>query len=87
MTRRPLIQTDGIGSVARRLDMEERRTEVPAPPPTFGQTFTHPGAITVLVSGRWYPFQGGRLVRAHCSLATVGSSPTVIDLYLNGNSY
>lgn len=48
--------------------------------------FSYAGTLTVATSPRWYPRTTARLTQVVASLATAGTSDTVVTVYVNGTS-
>lgn len=72
-----------IKAIQRRLrtsggDTRPTRTE------PLEAVFSHAGTPSTEPSARWYPRRTARLVSVLASLATAGSSSTVVTVYVNG---
>lgn len=93
MTRRlngPNIKQsqDGIDGRVKDLERQIRRRAVerPADAPPLEAVFSHPGTPTTAASARWYPPRTATLTEVIVSLATAGTSSTVVTVYIDGGS-
>lgn len=82
--RKPFSTGRYLGEDANRIATEERRVEVPGQRGPIVMPFSFPGTLSTQESGRWYPLQGGRIIRAHASLNTAGSTSTVVTVKVDG---
>jgi len=77
--------------LVRRVDDLERRlrnraTEAPDPGEPLEATFSHSGTPTTAASARWYPRRTATLTQVIVSLATAGTTSTIVTVYVNGGS-
>lgn len=77
LAKRQVVPGPGLG--AATLNDAAARTVYVVP-------FSFAGALTVSESPRYYPHAATRLVSVHASLATAGTSNTVITVKVNGTS-
>lgn len=80
-----------IARLERRIELLERpiRRQAPGrpiPAEPLEAIFSHAGTPTTAPSARWYPRRTARLVRVLVSLATAGTSNTVVTVYVNNGS-
>jgi len=77
--------------LVRRVEDLERRlrtanTERPLPLEPLEATFSHAGTPTTAASARWYPRRTATLTQVLVSLATAGTTSTIVTVYVNGGS-
>lgn len=80
-----------IAGLERRIELLERpirrqATGRPIPAEPLEAVFSHAGTPTSAASPRWYPRRTARLYTVVVSLATAGTSNTVVTVYVNGGS-
>lgn len=88
---RPLYPN--LRPLATRVDNAERGQRDATDPRRAGRVqaeleavFSHAGTPVTTASARWYPRRTARLYRVVVSLATAGTSNTVVTVYVNGGS-
>lgn len=89
MTVRPRLPGHAARSHAQRLSVLERRrppADRPIPAEPLEALFSHASTPTTDESGRWYPRRTATLVDVLVSLATAGTSNTVVTVCVNGGS-
>lgn len=80
-----VTEAAALTSLTKRVESLERRTVFPGRPSIQDDIpFTLPGPIIASESPRYYPPNGGSLVRVFASLGTVGTSTTTVRIKKNG---
>ncbi len=83
-------QVDQTARLVRRVENLERGQRLANNPRSTAEpleaTFSHAGTPTTAASARWYPRRTATLTRVIASLATAGTTSTIVTVYVNGGS-